>query len=151
MIFYKAVLSFGLTFCGLILSKLLVKRGSLEIDYPPTSRTRFARSNDNASPNESPLNSASASARLSRRIAYEDLLRSATAAVTSSGRSIDEVQKDINRSSKLSHGWNFRVGRKNKEPDFGENAYANYNDAFRAGLKFVATPADPEMAAYLNW
>lgn len=48
-------------------------------------------------------------------------------------------------------GWNFRVGRKNKEPDFGQTTYQNYDDAFRAGLKLVATQADPEMAARLKW
>jgi len=51
-----------------------------------------------------------------------------------------------------SKGWNFRVGRRGKEGEFGDKSYGDYDSAFRAALKFVATKADPEMAAHLpDW
>jgi hypothetical protein len=50
------------------------------------------------------------------------------------------------------HGWQFRVARKRRDGEFGEKSYLDVQTAFGAALKFVATKADPEMAAHLpNW
>jgi hypothetical protein len=46
--------------------------------------------------------------------------------------------------------WNSRVGRRNKEGQFGAESYASADSAFIAALKFVAAQADPEMAVHIQ-
>jgi hypothetical protein len=46
--------------------------------------------------------------------------------------------------------WNFRVGRRNKEGQFGAESYDRAHSAFIAALKFVAAQADPEMSVHIE-